>query len=391
MPRYTQLGKLPQQRHIQFRKPDGSLYYEELFSTYGFSGPLALLYHLNLPTRVDSFEDLGNVEPKLLTDEIMHHRHLKSTELEPYGNFLTGRVPLIGNQDVIWYQAKVAEQMPENQFFKNSMGDEVLFIHDGTGVLRTQFGNVDIQKGDYLVIPRGTIYRIDFDQLPVRMIAFETRGAVEIPNRYTNNLGQLLEDAPYHERDFRPPTELETHDEKGKFDVLIKIHGRIAKYTYDYHPFDVVGWDGYVFPYAFSIHAFCPITGKLHMPPPIHQTFACKNFVICSFCPRMLDFHPDAVPIPYVHSNVDSDEVLYYCNEKFGSRKGIKEGSITLHPIGIPHGPQPGVTEGALGATFTEELAVMMDTFHPLYLTEEALRIEDPDYWKSWQAPGVTA
>lgn len=312
--------------------------------------------------------------------------------MTPQGDAVSGRVCLMGNNDVLWSNAYVAEPMP--YFFKNAEMDEVLFIHDGSGNLDTMFGRVPFSPGDYLVIPRGTIYRIDFDSYPVRMLAIESHGQVTIPRRYRNEYGQLMEHAPFQERDIRPPSELLTYDLREGHQVLIKARNRFTLYTYPYHPFDIVGWDGFVFPYAFSIHDFAPITGKLHMPPPIHQTFQGHNFVICSFCPRMLDFHPQAVPVPYNHSNVDSDEVLYYCNDKFGSRKGIEEGSITMHPLGIPHGPQPGAVEASLGATRTEELAVMLDTHYPLKVAKQALAIEDPDYWKSWQkrvdaAPGT--
>jgi len=344
---------------------------------------MTLAYHLQLPTEVKSWEDMGNVRPTFLESEPLRHRHLLTTRLPATGDAITGRIALLGNNDVIWFQAHIAQQMQD--FYKNAEGDECLFIHDGSGTLESIYGNVPFHPGDYLVIPRGTIYRLVFDSLPVRMIAIESHGPIETPRRYRNTYGQILEHAPYYERDFRPPSELVTHDELGDHYVLVKARGRMTRYTFRFHPFDLIGWDGFVYPYAFSIHDFAPIVGKLHMPPPIHQTFEGHNFVICSFCPRVLDFHPEAIPVPYNHSNVDSDEVLYYCNEKFGSRRGIQEGSITLHPLGIPHGPQPGAVESSLGATKTEELAVMLDTFHPLYLTTEALAIEDPDYWKSWQ------
>ncbi|MFY9233946.1 MAG: homogentisate 1,2-dioxygenase [Fimbriimonadaceae bacterium] len=383
MPRYVRLGEVPRRRHTQFRKPDGGLYAEQLFSTRGFSGPMALMYHINLPTEVAAWEDAGPARPEYIEDEPLRHRHLRTSRMTPRGDVVSGRIPMMGNQDVVWSNAVVAEQM--TTLYKNAEHDEVLFMHDGEGELQSMFGTVPFEKGDYLVIPRGTIFRVEFKSLPVRMLVVESHGPIEIPRRYRNEFGQMLEHAPYQERDFRPPGDLVTRDEKGNFEVLIKARGRYTKYTYPYHPFDIVGWDGFVYPYAFSIHDFCPITGKLHMPPPIHQTFEGHNFVICSFCPRMLDFHPDAVPIPYNHSNVDSDEVLYYCNDKFGSRKGIEEGSITVHPLGIPHGPQPGAVEASIGATKTDELAVMVDTFHPLKLTRQALEIEDPDYWLSWR------
>lgn len=388
MPRYHRLGQLPRKHHIQFRKPDGSLYAEQLFSTRGFSGPMATMYHINLPTEVKAWEDLGEVRVEFAQSEPLRHRHLRTARMKPCGDAISGRIPLMGNQDVVWYQGTVAEQMED--YFKNAEADELLFVHDGAGTLETMFGDVPFMPGDYLVIPRGTIWRIRFDTLPVRLLTFESHGPIEIPKRYRNEYGQLLEHAPFKERDLRAPSELRTYDEKGDFNVIVKARNRHTKYVYRFHPFDIVGWDGYVFPYAFSIHDFQPITGAIHMPPPIHQTFQAPGFVICSFCPRVLDFHPEAIPIPYNHSNVDSDEVLYYCNDKFGSRKGIEEGSITVHPLGIPHGPQPGAVEASLEHLKnpnprTEELAVMLDTFRPLYLTTDAAAIEDPGYWKSWQ------
>lgn len=385
MPRYVRLGELPRKHHIQFRKPDGGLFAEELFSTRGFSGPMSTLYHYHLPTEVQSWEDKGEIRLDYMDHEPLHHRHLRTRALKPCGDAISGRIPLMGNQDVEWNQVLVADQM--DYYYKNAEGDELLFVHDGSGEMESLFGTVPFGPGDYLVIPRGVIYKLKFDKLPVRMLAIVSHGPIEIPKRYRNEYGQLLEHAPYKERDFRPPTELVTHTEREPHQVLIRARHHLTMYTYPYHPLDLVGWDGYVFPYAFNINDFQPITGKLHMPPPIHQTFQSSGFVICSFCPRILDFHPEAVPIPYNHSNVDSDEVLYYCNDKFGSRKGIEEGSITLHPLGIPHGPQPGAVEASLGATKTDELAVMLDTFRPLKMTKDAVEIEDKNYWKSWQTP----
>lgn len=383
MPRYHRLGEMPAKKHVQFRKPDGGLYAEQLFSTHGFSDMMSTMYHINLPTSVAGWEDAGPALPTYRKDEPLRHRHLKTAAMPPMGDAISGRVPLMGNNDVIWNQLNVREQM--NDFFKNAQADEILFVHDGSGVLESMYGDVPFKAGDYLVVPRGTIWRIRFDALPVRMLTFESYGPVTIPKNYRNQYGQLLEEAPYSERDIHPPAELKTFDERGDFCVVVKARGRYTKYFYDFHPFDIVGWDGFVYPWSFSIHDFQPIVGKLHLPPPIHQTFTGWNFVVCSFCPRVLDFHPQAIAIPYNHSNVDSDEVLYYCNDKFGSRKGIQEGSITMHPLGVPHGPQPGAVEASLGATKTEELAVMLDTFHPLFLTDEAVAIEDADYWKSWQ------
>lgn len=383
MYRYHRLGDIPRKKHIQFRKPDGTLYSEQLFSTHGFDGPMSTLYHINLPTEVSAWEDMGEVKPTYLDDEPLRHRHLKTMRLQPNGDAVTGRIPLMGNSDLIWSQVYAAKQM--EHYFKNAEADECIFVHDGSGTLETMYGDITVREGDYLVIPRGTIWRLRFDQTPVRMVVVESHGPITTPKRYRNAYGQFLEHAPYTERDFRQPEVLRTHDEQGDFRVVVKARNRYTLYHYPFHPFDIVGWDGYNYPYAFNIHDFQPITGQLHMPPPIHQTFLGNGFVVCSFCPRMLDFHPEAIGIPYNHSNVDSDEVLYYCNDKFGSRKGIEEGSITLHPLGIPHGPQPGAVEASLGHKETKELAMMVDTFRPLKLTKEALDLEDPDYWKSWQ------
>ncbi len=387
MIRYHRLGDLPKKKHIQFRDDAGKLYAEQLFSTHGFDGPMSTMYHINLPTEVKAWEDMGSVKPVYLDDEPLRHRHLKTAEMKPEGNFVTGRKVLMGNQDCTWAQALVAEPMPENQFFKNTEADEILFVHDGTGTLESMYGDVAVRPGDYVVVPRGTIYRLSLESYPVRLVVMESFGPVSTPKRYRNAYGQMLEHAPYSERDFRAPHELKTYRERADYEVIVRSRGRHTKYTYPFHPFDIVGWDGFVYPVAFSIHDFQPITGAIHMPPPIHQTFAAHGFVVCSFCPRVLDFHPEAIKIPYNHSNVDSDEVLYYCNDKFGSRKGIQEGSITLHPLGIPHGPQPGAVEASMPHTHTNELAVMMDTFRPLKLTAAAVGIEDPNYWQSWQTP----
>ena len=382
MPRYVSLGELPHKHHTQFRRPDGKLYTEQLFSTRGFSGPMSTLYHYNQPTEVSGWEDRGSIAVEYLTDEPLRHRHLKTAQLSPCGDAVSGRKLLMGNQDATWSQACAAEQM--EAYYKNADGDECLFIQDGAGTMESLFGTIKFKAGDYLVVPRGTIYKLIFDALPSRLTAIVSFGPIEVPKRYRNEYGQLLEHAPYTERDLRPPEELPVHTEREPQSVLIRARNRLTLYHYPYHPLDVVGWDGYVFPFAFSIHDFSPITGKLHMPPPIHQTFQGNGFVVCSFCPRMLDYHPEAIAIPYNHSNVDSDEVMYYVNDKYGARKGIEEGSITLHPLGIPHGPQPGAVEASLGATRTEELAVMVDTFHPFKLAAGAGEIEDPDYWRSW-------
>ncbi len=385
MIRYHRLGELPRKKHIQFRKPDGGLYAEQLFSTHGFDGPMSTMYHLNLPTTVSRWEDMGSVKVEYLADEPLRHRHLVTGRMSAAGDFVSGRRALMGNQDLVWSQALVAEPMKAGRFYKNAEADEILFVHDGTGTLHSMYGDVAVRAGDYVVVPRGTIYRLDLETYPVRMVVVESHGPVSTPKRYRNAYGQMMEHAPFTERDFRPPHELVTHDEKGEFEVVVKARHRHTLYTYPFHPFDIVGWDGFVYPVAFSIHDFQPITGQLHMPPPIHQTFIGQGFVVCSFCPRLLDFHPEAIKIPYNHSNVDSDEVIYYCNDKFGSRKGIQEGSITVHPLGIPHGPQPGAVEASMPHTETKELAMMVDTFRPLMLTKAAVDLEDPEYWKSWQ------
>jgi homogentisate 1,2-dioxygenase len=381
MPSYVQLGQIPHKRHSQFRKPDGNLYAEQVFGTRGFSGISSTLYHCHLPTQAASFEAYGDVHPEYLSDEPLHHRHLKTSNFEPNGDPISGRTVLMANEDVSIGMCRPASGM--DYFYKNADGDDLLFVHQGSGRLETMFGTVPFKDGDYLVIPRGTIYRV-VGESALRMLVIESASAIEVPKRYRNEYGQLLEHSPYCERDIRTPQTLETHDEHGKFEVRIKARGRLTAYHYDFHPLDVIGWDGYVYPWAFNIGDFEPITGSIHMPPPIHQTFEARNYVVCSFCPRMLDYHPDAVPIPYNHSNLESDEMLYYCNDKFGSRKGIEEGSITLHPSGIPHGPQPGAVEASLGKTRTEELAVMIDTFRPLRLTKAAAALEDTQYPSSW-------
>jgi homogentisate 1,2-dioxygenase len=383
MPRYVQLGEVPRKRHTQFRKPDGSLYAEQVFGTKGFSGIASILYHHHPPTRVADFAPVADLRPDVLDHEPLHHRHLKTKEVPAKGDPVSGRTPLLVNDDVAIAFCRPTE--PMEYFYKNADGDDLLYIHQGQGRLKTMFGTLPYREGDYLVIPRGTIYRLVAESPATRLLAIESVSAVEIPRRYRNEYGQLLEHAPYCERDIRVPETLETRDEAGNFEVRIKARGRLVAYEYDYHPFDLVGWDGYLYPWALNIGDFEPITGSLHQPPPTHQTFAGQNYVVCSFVPRMLDYHPDAVPIPYNHSNLESDEVLYYANGNFASRRGIEEGSITLHPSGIPHGPQPGAVEASLGKQRTEELAVMLDTFRPLKLTRAAVALEDETYPMSWR------
>ncbi len=380
---YYQLGKVPHKRHTQFRKADGTLYHEELFSTEGFSDLYALLYHCNAPTQIVQVNDPFSVAPEIVSDKQLKHRSLKGFEIEPEDDYLKSRKAVLVNDD-----CKIILSAPRKSttdyFFKNADADEVIFIHEGKGTLRTMYGNISFAYGDYLVIPRGTIYQMEFAGPDNRLFIVESTSPIITPNRYRNKFGQLLEHAPFCERDIRKPQDLETHDEQGEFLFYIKKQDQMYPYYYLNHPFDLVGWDGYAYPYAFSIHDFEPITGRVHQPPPVHQTFEARNFVICSFVPRLFDYHPQAIPAPYNHSNIDSDEVLYYVDGDFMSRKHVERGMITLHPGGIPHGPHPGTVEKSIGAKETHELAVMVDTFRPLKMTKAALGIEDKDYYKSW-------
>jgi homogentisate 1,2-dioxygenase len=383
MPRYVRLGQVPPKRHTQFRKPDGGLYAEEVFGAEGFSGLSSILYHKHPPTQVSEFKPLGDVRAQLGGGDALSHLHLKTWNIPACGDPVSGRLPLLVNSDVAIGLCRPAE--PMNYFYKNADGDDLLFVHQGGGRLETMFGTLPYGPGDYLVIPRGVIYRLVADAGETRLLVIESSSAIEVPHRYRNEYGQLLENSPFHERDLRVPELLPDHEEPGDYEVRIRARGRLNSYLYGFHPLDVAGWDGYLYPWAFNIGDFEPITGRVHQPPTVHQTFAAHNFVVCSFVPRMLDYHPQAIPVPYNHSNLESDEVLYYCNSKFGSRRGIEEGSITLHPAGIPHGPQPGAVEGSLGATKTEELAVMIDTFRPLQPTQGALPLADPRYPYSWK------
>ncbi|MCS6928730.1 MAG: homogentisate 1,2-dioxygenase [Saprospiraceae bacterium] len=380
---YYSLGKIPPKRHTQYRKPDGSLYHEELFSTEGFSDIYSLLYHCNPPTQIVQVGEPFSIAPRTVHDRQLKPRCLRGFQIHPEDDYLQARKPILVNQDCKIILAAPRKSMID-YFFKNADADEVIFVHEGSGTLRTMYGNIRFEYGDYLVIPRGTIYQLHFDTEVNRLFIIESAGPVITPKRYRNAFGQLLEHSPFCERDIRKPTDLETHDEQGDFLFFIKKQDTIYPYHYLNHPFDLVGWDGYLYPYAFSIHNFEPITGRIHMPPPIHQTFEGHNFVICSFVPRLYDYHPLAIPAPYNHSNIDSDEVLYYVDGDFMSRKHVERGMITLHPGGIPHGPHPGTVERSIGAKETRELAVMVDTFRPLLMTEYAAGIEDPDYYKSW-------
>ena len=380
---YHALGKIPPKRHTQFRKPDGTLYHEELFSTEGFSNNYSLVYHCNAPTQIVQVGDPYNVAPKTVHDKQLKHRCLKGFKIEPQDDYLQSRKPVLVNSDCKVILAAPRKSMT-GYYYKNADADEVIFIHEGSGTLRTMYGSLPFSYGDYVVIPRGTTHQLEFDGENNRLLIVESYGPITTPKRYRNHYGQLMEHAPFCERDIRKPVDLETHDERGDFLFYIKKQDNIYPYHYLNHPFDVIGWDGFVYPFAFSIHNFEPITGRLHMPPPIHQTFDGQNFVICSFVPRMYDYHPLSIPAPYNHSNIDSDELLYYVDGDFMSRKHVERGMITLHPGGIPHGPHPGTVEKSIGAKETRELAVMVDTFRPLLMTEYAAGIEDPEYYRSW-------
>ncbi len=382
MPVYHTVGQIPRKRHIAFRKPGGGLYAEELMGNEGFTGPAALLYHIHPPTTVLEVKRLRDLSWEADPDRTLRHRHFLTARLPEAGSPTLDRVPLLFNQDIAMLFARPTQADPH--FYKNGQADEVVYVGEGSGVLETPFGDLPYRPGDYLVIHRGILHRYRMNQEPHRLLVFESRGYVRTPKRYRNEYGQIVEGAPYSERDFRRPLELRTIDEKGEFPVVIKQYDGLNQYVLDHHPCDVVGWDGMFYPWAFNIEDFEPIVGKVHQPPPVHQTFQGDGFVICSFCPRPYDFHPEAVPAPYNHSNVDSDEVLYYASSEFMSRKGIEYGSITHHPDGIPHGPHPGRAEASIGAKSTNELAVMMDSFRPLRIARPALAIEDPRYFRSW-------
>ncbi|MDE3234699.1 MAG: homogentisate 1,2-dioxygenase [Bacteroidota bacterium] len=383
MPHYTSQGSIPHKRHTQFRKPDGGLYAEELFSTEGFSNDYSLLYHCHPPTQIIKTDTPIDVSPVIAEEKMLQHRCLESFQVQPEKDYLKSRKPVLVNNDCHIVIAAPQESM-QHYFYKNADADEMIFIHEGSGVLYTSYGMIGFAYGDYLVIPRGTIYQIHFHTDNNRLLIVESFSPIRYPKRYVSKYGQLLEHAPYCERDIRTPQNLITKDETGDFLIQTKKKGMLYGIHYAHHPFDVIGWDGYCYPFAFSIHDFEPITGRVHQPPPVHQTFEANNFVVCSFVPRLYDYHPQAIPAPYNHSNIDSDEVLYYVDGDFMSRKHVTRGMITLHPAGIPHGPHPGAVEKSIGAKETRELAVMIDTFHPLMLTVDALRIENPGYTMSW-------
>jgi homogentisate 1,2-dioxygenase len=380
--RYDRLGQIPRKRHVQFRD-NGRLLVEEVLGFEGFSGNESILYHLESPCRIQEAGEFEPIEHTEWVPDAHVHRHLETGGLEPEGDPISGRRTLMWNGDI---EAAICKpEAGADAFYRNGEGDELFFAHEGSGTLETVFGSVPFKQHDYVYVPRGTTYRFELDSTPQLWLVFHTPGEIETPNRYRNRYGQLLEHAPYSQRDFHPPEELQTHRDGGEHELIVRVRGGLQHYTLDYHPFDVVGWDGYVYPYSFNVHDFEPRTGRLHLPPPTHQTFQGPNFVICSFCPRELDYDPEAVPLPYHHSNVHSEEIIYYVSGEFGSRKGIEVGSVTVHPSGLPHGPQPGLVEKSLGARRTEELAVMWDTFKPLRLTPLARELDDASYAYSWR------
>ncbi|HAW53255.1 MAG TPA: homogentisate 1,2-dioxygenase [Flavobacteriales bacterium] len=384
MPIYHKLGEIPKKRHTVFRQKNGELYAEELFGTVGFVGMSSLVYHLYPPTIVASAEMPYSVAPTIAVEKNLKAMSFNGFDIKPEDDYLKSRKTLLVNND-LHVGLAAPREFSKDYFYKNADADELIFVHVGSGTLKSMYGQIDFQYGDYLVIPRGTVYQIDFDGKDNRLLYVESFSPILTPKKYRNDFGQLLEHSPFCERDLRLPQNLETIDEKGEFKILIKKQGMMYPYTYSRHPFDVVGWDGYNYPYAFSIFDFEPLTGRIHMPPPIHQTFEGNNFVICSFVPRLYDYHPEAIPAPYHHSNIDSEELLYYVDGDFMSRNNIEKGQLTLHPGGMPHGPHPGAVERSIGKKETEELAVMIDPFRPWMITEEAIKIELPDYYKSWQ------
>ncbi len=386
MPAYHRLGELPRKRHTAFRQPDGTLYHEHLMGSRGFTGPASLLYHRRPPTAVVSTRMLQTLEWESDRDATLQMRHFHTHQLPTCKSVTLHRAPLLFNGDVGMLFAQPTAT--DDFYFRNAEGDELVYVAEGSGVLETQMGELPYRDGDYVVIPRGIVHRWRLGQAPHRLLIIESGGPIRPPSRYCNEMGQFLEHAPYCDRDIRRPDTLAPHTESGEHRVVVKQYNALTEVTLDHHPCDVIGWDGYYYPWIFSIHDFEPIVGSLHQPPPVHQTFQGDGFVVCSFVPRLFDFHPEAVPAPYNHSNVNSDEVIYYANNEFMSRKGIAYGSLTLHPEGLPHGPHPGRAEESIGKKRTDELAVMLDTFRPLKVGKGALAVEDPDYGRSWLVKG---
>lgn len=382
MPIYHRLGEIPHKRHVQFRKPSGELYREELMGMEGFSGIQSILYHHHHPTRVKRYEDLGPCKPQFAEFGALRARQLRTENFQAGADALSSRTIFMGNDDVYLGLSRPTKSM--DRYYRNAQAYEMWFLHEGDVHFRSQFGQIALRPGDYLIIPYGTTWKMELKSPEARFFTLECPSQITTPRRYRNYYGQLLEHSPFCERDLRLPTDLETFAEEGEFEVLVKARDHLSLHVMAQHPFGVVGWDGYLFPWVFNIEDFEPITGRVHQPPPVHQTFEAHNFVVCSFVPRLFDYHPQAIPAPYNHSNVNSDEVLYYVDGDFMSRKGVERCDWTLHPSGLPHGPQPGATEASIGKATTEELAVMVDTFRPLYLTEAAHKMEVAGYEHSW-------
>ncbi len=383
------LGRVPEKPHTAFYDEDGKLLMEQCVTREGFNGPFSILYFRTPPTdefdaAVTSLPDFCPAQP--IPEQPLHRRHVPAHALRPAGNFLTGRKTLFINDDVHLGAIKPADK--PDRFFSNADGDELYFVTHGSGLVESVYGLLPFRKHDYLLIPKSTPYRIHMDEGDASLLVFEGRPHLGIPGQYRNKYGQLTDYAPYSHRDFRLPTELLTFDPakhgNAPFELVVKMSDRLTVHRYQHFPLDVVGWDGCVYPFAFNIHDFQPITGMVHQPPTTHTTFAGQGFVVCSFVPRMVDFHEKAVPCPYGHASVDMDEIMYYVEGNFTSRKGIKPESISLHPQGVPHGPHPGTYERSIGAKRTEELAVMCDTYKPFRMTTLADAIEDKDYHKSW-------
>ncbi len=377
------MGSVPPKRHTIHEKPEGGIYYEQLFGTEGFHGLSSLLYHTHRPTMISSYGETFDLKPKAAIENNIKSRMLEGFNIKAKDDYLKARTPVLFNDDV---QIDIASPKKGtiNYFYKNSDSDEILFIQKGSGIIKTLFGELKFDYADYLVIPRGTIYKVEFETSDNKLLVIESKSPIVTPKRYRNEFGQLLEHSPFCERDIKLPENLVSHDSLGDYLIKVKKEKKLHEIYYASHPFDVVGWDGYCYPYIFSALNFEPITGRIHQPPPVHQTFEGNNFVICTFAPRLYDYHPKSIPAPYNHSNIDSDEVLYYVDGDFMSRNHVEHGFMSLHPGGIPHGPHPGAYERSIGQKQTSELAVMIDTFKPLKVTQAALDIELKDYWKSW-------
>ena len=381
MPFYQKKGQVPEKRHIQFRNKNNDLYWEELISREGFSSIYSNTYHKNPPTAIEKIGECSEINLSL-RNKIHKPYHIRTANINNNGDAIFSRIPLFYNQDITVYKSNVTESMVN--LYKNAYADELLFIQNGNGVLSSNFGSLNISKGDYVIIPRGVIWEIKI-KTKMKILTIESGAPIETPAKYRNKFGQLLEHSPFSERDIKTPN-FEKPIDKNSIKINVKYGSKIQSYFYQNHPFDLVGWDGYYFPWVFNINDFMPITGKIHQPPPVHQTFQSNGFVICSFVPRLFDYHEKSIPAPYAHSNVDSEELIFYVEGNFMSRKGIDSESITYHPMGLTHGPQPGKIEESLNAKETTELAVMIDTFKPLNMTNNTKEIEDKNYPYSWKS-----